>query len=81
MQTCLFQDAVERRQRQVFFRVRHSYFSGLGEMFELVVRAHNMHQKPAIRFQPLDDFAAFHALSLAQKYTLIHNTPGDWGLM
>ena len=72
-QPSLFQEAVERGQRQVFFWMRHGDFAKLGGMLELVMRTHNVYQKPAIRFQPLDDVAAFHALMLTQKYTHLHN--------
>ena len=68
-QACLLQDASNRWQRQVFFWMRHCHLARLGGVFELVVRAHHMHQIPAICLDLLDEGSAFHL----EFYTRIHN--------
>ena len=67
-QTCLFQDAANRWKRQVFFRMRHCHLAKLGLVFELVVRAHYVHQVPAIGFDLLDEVSAFHK-NYTHEYT------------
>jgi hypothetical protein len=56
----LLQHAAHRWQRQVFFGVGHRHLTQLGGVLELVVRAHYVHQIPAIGCESLDEISAFH---------------------
>ncbi len=68
-QVCLFENAANRRQRQILLRMRDCHFAWLGRMFELVMRSHDMNKKPSILFQSPDDFLARHPVKF---YTILH---------
>lgn len=65
-QARLIEDALYSVLGQVFFWVRHCDFARLDGMLKLVMRSHDVHQKPAVRLDFLDDVFAIHVCNYTQ---------------
>lgn len=74
-QAGLFEDAALGGQGQILLGVRHRHLARLRWMLELVVGAHYMHQKPAIRLEQFDNVSAFHGLIIHTITQNMHMHP------
>ena len=63
----MLENAAGCGQRQIFLGVGHRDLARLARVFELVVRAHHVHQIPAVGLDSLDDVPAFHGLILRKN--------------